>query len=150
MIYLLDTDHLICMIRGGKQSARHRQREQALMLGNACRRTISEGNLLGLSAVSVSELEFGARLSGRYDVEMEGVREVLTPFKLFDYDAIECPRHYGLIRYELESAGQTIDSEDTLIAAHALALGAILVTNNEAHFGRVSGLRVVNWMKPSS
>jgi tRNA(fMet)-specific endonuclease VapC len=36
---------------------------------------------------------------------------------------------------------------DTLIAAHAMALGAVLVTNNDAHFGRIPGLNVVNWLK---
>ncbi len=81
---------------------------------------------------------------------MAAIRKVLGPFNLLDYDAIECPRHYGRIRHELEAAGQTIDSEDMLIAAHALALGAVLVTNNEAHFGRVAGLQLVNWLRPSS
>jgi tRNA(fMet)-specific endonuclease VapC len=47
----------------------------------------------------------------------------------------------------LEALGQTIGSMDLLIAAHALSLDAPLVTNNEAHFERVSGLTVVNWLK---
>jgi tRNA(fMet)-specific endonuclease VapC len=147
VIHLLDTDCLISMIRGGKSSARHRQREDAMVLEDNCRRTQAAGELVGLSAVTVSELEFGARLSSRYDEEMAAVRQVLTPFRLYDYDAVQCPRHYGRIRQELESAGLTIGSEDLLIAAHAVALNAVLVTNNEGHFGRVSGLKVVNWLK---
>jgi predicted nucleic acid-binding protein len=37
-----------------------------------------------------------------------------------------------------------------LIAAHAMALSAALVTNNDAHFSRVAGLRVVNWLKAAA
>ena len=147
MIYLLDTDCLICMLRGGKSSARRRQRQQAITLDDNCRKVQAAGDPLGLSAITVSELEFGARLSGKYDEEMAAVRQVLTPFRLYDYDAVHCPPHYGRIRQELESFGQSIGSEDLFIAAHAMALAAVLVTNNDAHFRRVSGLKVVNWLK---
>jgi len=147
VIHLLDTDCLICMVRGGKPSARHRQREQSRVLEDNCRRTKAAGELVGLSAITVSELEFGARLSGRYDEEMAAVRQVLAPFRLFDYDAVQCPRYYGRIREEVERAGRTIGAEDLFIAAHAMALGAVLVTNNETHFRRVSGLKVVNWLE---
>jgi tRNA(fMet)-specific endonuclease VapC len=44
------------------------------------------------------------------------------------------------------SAGQLIGSPDMLIAAHALALGVTLVTNNERKFSRVPQLRVKNWI----
>ncbi len=147
MIHLLDTDCLICMVRGARSSARRRQRQQAIALEDKCRRAQAAGDTVGLSAVTVSELEFGARLSGRYDEEMAAVRQVLAPFRLYDYDAIRCPAHYGRIRQELESSGLAIGSEDLLIAAHAAALEAVLVTNNDAHFRRVSGLKVVNWLK---
>jgi len=147
VIYLLDTDCLIFMLRGGRSSARRRPREQAITLEDNCRRVQAAGDTIGLSAVTVSELEFGARLSGRYDEEMAAVRQVLTPFRLYDYDAVQCPPYYGNIRQELESSGQVIGSEDLLIAAHAMALKAVLVTNNDAHFRRVSALDVVNWLK---
>jgi tRNA(fMet)-specific endonuclease VapC len=69
----------------------------------------------------------------------------LTPFEVLDYEGTTCPRHYGRIRHELEQAGQAIGAMDLLIAAHALALAATLVTNNLAHFQRVSGLSVIRW-----
>ena len=78
---------------------------------------------------------------------MAALRKVLAPFRVYDCDAVQCPGHYGRIRQELESFGRSIRSEDVFIAAHAMALGAVLVTNNEAHFGRVSCLKVVNWLK---
>ncbi len=53
--------------------------------------------------------------------------------------------HYGEIRSDLEKRGTPIGSLDTMIAAHARALGAVLVTNNVREFSRVEGLRVENW-----
>jgi tRNA(fMet)-specific endonuclease VapC len=55
--------------------------------------------------------------------------------------------HYASIRAHLESLGTPIGPNDTLIAAHALALDCTLVTDNEAEFRRVPGLRVENWLK---
>ena len=54
--------------------------------------------------------------------------------------------HYGRIRTELESAGETIGPIDLLIAAHARAAGLTVVTGNEREFRRVPGLRVENWL----
>ena len=53
---------------------------------------------------------------------------------------------YGRIRHELHSNGIVIGAVDMLIAAHALALGATLVTNNTPHFSRVPGLKTANWL----
>jgi len=64
---------------------------------------------------------------------------------VFDYQGATCPAHYGRIRHELEQAGQAIGAMHLLIAAYALALAATLVTNNLAHFQRVSGLSVTHW-----
>lgn len=147
MIYLLDTDLLIFLIRGLKTTHRHRNRQQAATLLERCRQTQAAGDSVGLSAVTVSELEFGARNSRKYEDEIAAVHKVLTPFDLHDYDAVMCPEHYGRIRHELEAAGQNIGSMDILIAAHTLALHGTLVTNNDAHFSRVNGLNVVNWLK---
>jgi tRNA(fMet)-specific endonuclease VapC len=148
MIYLFDTDLLTFMVRGLKAPPRRaRNRQQATALMERCRTAQTAGDSVGLSAMAVSELEFGARKSGKYEDEIAAVQKVLTPFDLYAYDAVACPAHYGRLRHELEANGQTIGSMDMLIAAHALALGAVLVTNNDAHFSRVAGLRVVNWLK---
>ena len=52
---------------------------------------------------------------------------------------------YGFIRADLESRGEMIGNNDLWIAAHALASGLTLVTNNEKEFRRVPGLKVQNW-----
>ncbi len=52
---------------------------------------------------------------------------------------------YGRVRSGLEQIGQPIGALDTMIAAHALSIDAILVTNNTREFSRVHGLRLENW-----
>jgi tRNA(fMet)-specific endonuclease VapC len=52
---------------------------------------------------------------------------------------------YGTIRAQLESKGETIGNNDLWIAAHAIAVGLTLVTNNEGEFRRVRGLKIQNW-----
>jgi tRNA(fMet)-specific endonuclease VapC len=146
MIHILDTDTLIYMIRALKADGRRRgRREQGLHLVERCRQAQKEGHGVGISAITVSELEFGARKSGHYEDESAAVAKILAPFDVYDYEAVGCAPPYGHIRHELEQAGQTIGAMDLLIAAHALSLDATLVTNNLAHFRRVPGLKVTDW-----
>jgi tRNA(fMet)-specific endonuclease VapC len=146
MLYLLDTDTIVLMIRGLKAPPRQRaRRELALALVERCRQAQQEGDIVSLSAITVSELEFGARKSANYDDEIAAVQKILVPFELLDYDASRCPVPYGRIRHELEQGGEPIGAMDLLIAAHALAVSATVVTNNVAHFRRVSGLSVTAW-----
>jgi tRNA(fMet)-specific endonuclease VapC len=55
------------------------------------------------------------------------------------------PDHYAKVRAQLESTGWKIGDRDTIIAAHALALGAVMVTRNVDEFVRVPGLKVEDW-----
>lgn len=150
MIFMLDTDVLIFMIRALGGSGRHRKlTAQGQRLAARCREMQATGHAVGLSAVTVSELEHGAMAGADPKKNLEGIRKVLMPFDLLDYDAVHCPAHYGRLRAQLEADGLPIGSMDMLIAAHALALGATLVTNNTRHFARVAGLTVENWIQPS-
>jgi predicted nucleic acid-binding protein len=109
VLYILDTDMVIFMLRGLKAPARQRaRRDKALALVARCREAQANGDVIGLSAITVSELEFGAYNSGNYDAEIAAVRKILTPFEVLDYDGAICPAHYGRVRHELEQAGQTI------------------------------------------
>src|SRR5205085_1094039 len=103
------------------------------------------GNQVALSAITVAELEYGAWNSGDYAKESDVVRRAITPFTLLSFDAGDCAAYYGKIRHALESSGQGIGSLDTLIAAHALALGATVVTSDTAEFSRVPGLKCEDW-----
>ena len=146
MIYLLDADTLIFMIRGLKSSNRHpASRERAQKLVDRCRQAQAEGDTLAVSAITVAELEFGARQSDRPDDELRAMRKVLSPFDRVAFDAVQAPAHYGDVRHDLESLGQPIGAMDLLLAAQALSIPATVVTNNTAHFSRVDGLVVENW-----
>lgn len=96
-----------------------------------------------ISVVVAAELQYGAQERGskRLTDQLEAVLAAMNVLPL------ESPadRHYGAIRTELERMGQPIGQNDLLIAAHARALGAILITNNLREFRRIPGLKVEDW-----
>lgn len=150
MIYLLDTDTLIYMVRGLKISSPRDERQRqrlavARRIVGRCKARQEAGEDVGLSAITVAELEFGARHSGDYASEITAVRKILTPFVTYDFDAALCAEHYGAVRHRLEAAGASIGAMDLLIAGHAKALRATLITNDTAHLSRVPGLNCQNW-----
>ena len=73
------------------------------------------------------------------------LRQLLQTIQVVDFDA-QAAFVYASIRFTLEKQGTPIGPLDYLIAAHALSLGVILVTNNEREFKRVAGLQVENWV----
>lgn len=96
------------------------------------------------SIVVAAELRFGAKKSGskRLGTRLKAILAVMAVVPL------EPPTdtHYADIRAHLESKGQTIGPNDMLIAAHARALGCVMVTANLREFQRVPGLRVESWL----
>ena len=87
----------------------------------------------------------------RYGIEKKGsdvfkaiVEALLDQIQVAALDR-DADRHYGRIRAELEREGKTIGANDLMIAAHALPLGAVLVTGNVEEFKRVNGLKIENW-----
>lgn len=143
MIYLLDTDTLIHLIRGLKR--RGRDRPKAERLEAHCQAAQRRSDVIGLSAITLCELEFGARRSRDYATEADAVRLIISPFKFFEFDVAQCPIEYGRVRETLEKSGRPIGAMDLLLSAHALALDATIVTSNTSHFARIEGLRVENW-----
>ncbi|MBK6922028.1 MAG: PIN domain-containing protein [Deltaproteobacteria bacterium] len=127
--FLLDTDSVSYALRGhgdvGAQLRSHRPSEVCV------------------SAITVAELRFGAkrkaskRLHALIDTFVDAVEVVL-----FDHAAaIE----YGRLGNILAERGTPIGEFDVLIAAHAVSLRCVLVSNNVRHFSRVPGLVVENW-----
>jgi len=150
MICLLDTDTLVYVVRGLRIAApkNDRQKERlqtAKRIVAHCRQRQEAGDIVALSAITVAELEYGARHSTDYSDEITAVRKVLTPFVAYDFAAAGCAGHYGEVRHRLDKAGAVIGAMDLLIAGHAKALGAILVTHNKRRFARVPGLKCENW-----
>lgn len=101
---------------------------------------------LGLSAVTVAELEYGVAKSSQPARNQEALEGFLFPLEIAEYDR-QAARAYGLLRVALERRGTPIGSLDMLIGAHALALGVILVTNNIREFKRIPALQVVDWTR---
>ncbi len=155
MIRLLDTDTLIFLVRGLKLvRARNEKERRSVALAERilerCRASQSAGHRIGLSAISVAELEYGVRNSGNPEREASAMRKILVPFEVFDFDTVHAARLYGSVRQELEASGTPIGSMDLLIGAHALSLGAVLVTHNTAHFSKVPGLVCEDWTRDSA
>jgi tRNA(fMet)-specific endonuclease VapC len=146
MVYLLDTDTIIFLIRSLKQkesTSKHKKAERLLL---RIKGKLRGGHSVGVSAITKAELEYGAAKGENPAKERLAVHKILAPFDEFAFDADLCAREYGRVRVALERLGSPIGAMDLLIAAHAVALGATLVSNNTRHFGRVEALPVENWL----
>lgn len=106
------------------------------------------GDEICTSIVVASELRYGAawRASSKLTARVEQLLESLL---VLPFDA-GADRHYADIRVGLEKSGTPIGQNDLFIAAHARALGLVLVTNNVREFERVPGLVVENWLSPEA
>ena len=97
------------------------------------------------SIVVIGEIAFGFARQPSRALERQTTK-VLRGIQILDLDEAAASA-YGTIRAELERVGTPIGANDLWIAAHALALDAILVTAKEREFRRVPGLRVENWTR---
>ncbi len=99
---------------------------------------------IGVSSVTVAELHYGAEKSSRREQNLEALPRFLLPLEVLAFGP-EAAAAYGRVRVALEGARTPIGPLDTLIAAHALALGVTLVTNNVREFSRFPGLEIEDW-----
>jgi tRNA(fMet)-specific endonuclease VapC len=131
MRYLLDTNAVIALLNvpNGRVAGRVRSHEP------------SE---IGLSAVAVHELYYGAFRSQRREHNAGLVDGLL--FEVLSFDR-EDARESGEIRAALAKRGTPIGPYDVLIAGQARARGLTLVTANTDEFTRVDGLAVEDWSK---
>ncbi len=98
---------------------------------------------IGLSSVVAAELAYGVAKSAS-ERNRKALEMFLAPLELLSFDE-KAVWAYGELRADLERRGQPMGSLDTMIAAHALSLNAVLVTNNTREFSRVKGLQLENW-----
>lgn len=98
-----------------------------------------------ISSIVLSELEFGVYNSEHVTKNSIALTKFLIPFDLVGFDDVAAKK-YGQIRAIMERKGLVIGPYDLLIAAHALSLNLVLVTNNVREFSRVPDLRVENWV----
>ena len=97
-----------------------------------------------VSSITVSELEYGVAKSTQIEKNHQSLLKFLSTVTVVDYDVL-ASKEYGLIRSDLEKRGEPIGQLDMLIAAHAKSRNAIIITNNEREFIKVTGLSVENW-----
>jgi tRNA(fMet)-specific endonuclease VapC len=101
---------------------------------------------LKVSSITAFELEYGARKSDRYESLIRVINAFLDNVEVLPL-TLEAAREAGAIRADLTATGKSIGAYDLLIAGHARALGAILVTNNVDEFSRVRDLSIENWAR---
>ena len=131
--YMLDTNICIYIIKQKPQNVIERFRQAK----------VSE---IGVSSITLSELEYGVMKSTNREQNKLALTQFIAPIEIMSYDDAAA-QHYGKIRADLERQGTPIGSLDMLIAAHALSLNSVLITNNESEFKRVLNLKIENWTK---
>ena len=96
------------------------------------------------SAVTRGELLYGRKLKDGAHRFAQLVAQFLLHVQCLPWDEAAAT-HFASIAADLHKAGTPIGSMDAMIAGHAMATGAVLVTKNARHFARVAGLKVENW-----
>ena len=135
MIYMLDTCTCIFLMKGTPTSAREHLASKL-------------GERVCLSSIVVSELWFGVYNSQAKEKNKQALERFQEPFEELPYGQA-ADEIYGQQRAALKIAGTPIGPLDMLIAAHALAESAILVTNNLNEFSRIDGLDLEDWSQCS-
>lgn len=128
--YLLDTNTASYIIKGNIPAVR--------------RRLVSiPMEQISISSVTEGELRYGVVRRPGTTILQRIVEEFLLRVTVLPWDS-DAVRHYGSLRADLERMGLPMGNLDLMIAAHALAIGAILVTNDRA-FSRIKKLKTENW-----
>ena len=127
--YMLDTNAISHLLKGHPNVAR---RVVAVPMASLC-----------ISVITEAEIRFGLAKRPKARRLRTAVEELLRRVSVMPWSSAVAER-YGSVRAKLESKGRILGSLDMLIAAHALSLGMILVTNDAA-FAQVKGLRLEDW-----
>ena len=129
--YMLDTNVISDLIRNPQ--------------GKAAKRIarVGEDNIC-TSIIVAAELRYGCAKKDSKRLT-KAVEDLLSEINVLPFDD-PADVEYGKIRAQLEAEGTPIDSNDMLIAAHALATDTTVVTANADEFKRVRRLKVENWI----
>jgi len=147
-LYMLHTDTAADLIHGKTPTLDSRIASTAPQ--ELCISAITRGELLcGLSQQWLRNKHEGTRhtleeSSERAQPLSKVVEEFLSRVPCLPWDAAAAG-HFAMIAVTLHHSGTPIGNIDTMIAGHAIAVGAVLVTNREYRFTRVAGLKLENW-----
>jgi tRNA(fMet)-specific endonuclease VapC len=135
MIYLPDTNTFSRFLRGGEQNESLRAR------------LLAELPFCRISAIVLFELEYGASKTGipAHRDRVARLRTLVPDVAAFDADSAAYAGNVRAYLANLKPNAQPIGHYDTLIAGHALSLGACVVTGNTGEFARVPGLTIEKW-----
>ncbi len=128
---MLDTNMCIYLIKYQPEIVRHRF-EQCYV-----------GEVV-MSAITYAELQYGVRVSSNPEQEQRTLASLVEDIPIAPFET-KSGIAYGTIR--LATRERKADQLDKLIAAHAVSLGVVLVTNNEKDFAKYPGLRFENWLE---
>ena len=134
-LFMLDTDTCILLMRG--ESPALAAKVQAVPLQQQV-----------MSAVTFAELTYGVQVSAaaKRKQNQSVLDSLVLHLAVLDWPQ-DAAKHYAEIRADLKKRGAQLGAADLMIAAHARAMGAIVVNNNVKDFARVKGLAVENWTK---
>ncbi|PEH74427.1 PIN domain-containing protein [Edwardsiella tarda] len=136
LTYMLDTN--ICSFI---------MREQPEAVLKRLEQAVLHNHRIVVSAITYAEMRFGAigkKASPRHVQLVDAFCSRLDAILPWDKTAVDATT---VIKAALAAAGTPIGQNDTAIAGHAIAAGAILVTNNTREFERVAGLMLEDWAK---
>jgi len=132
MSYLIDTDILIYSLKG------HEKVQNRFIENEKIPKSIS--------VMTYGELLYRAKKSTNSEKNLAVVYRIKELFPIIDVDKAVMET-FSDLKVKMQKIGTVIDDMDLLIAATALTMNFILVTNNEKHFRKIAGLRLENWSK---
>ena len=134
-LFMLDTDTCIFLMRGDSPALAAKVQSVPLQQQ-------------AMSAVTFAELTYGvqAAAAAKRKQNQSVLDSLVLHLAVLDWPQ-DAAKHYAEIRTDLKKRGAQLGAADLMIAAHARAMGAIVVTNNVKDFERVKGLEVENWSK---
>jgi len=128
-VILLDTNVVVAFLNGDK---------------SILKRIQAEIDNIAISVLVVAELDYGAKVSQRFEENLEKLYRLVDIVEVLPFD-IECARIFGTIKSKLRNIGKPTGEVDALIAATAMAREATLVTSNKRHFENIEGLKIEVW-----
>jgi tRNA(fMet)-specific endonuclease VapC len=132
VIYLLDTNTISYIVKGNSPAARARLT------------SLSAGETSCISAITEAELRYGLAKRPQAHALRGAIDNLLLKLRVLPWGSSEAAA-YGTLRASLEAAGRMISELDLQIAAHAISIDAVLVTNDKA-LGRIKDLHGTdNW-----
>ena len=132
--FMLDTDTCSYIMKRSYPAVL--KRLQAVAVTDVC-----------MSMITKAELLYGVEVSPRRAQDAAALAAFLPYAEALEFTD-DAALHYAEIRADLKRRGALIGANDLFIAAHARALGLVLVTNNVDEFRRVRGLKLENWAAP--